>query len=444
MRTSTQQAWIVIVVACALVGGLASFLLATPDQSGRVRPDQLGFQQLNHTRLMTALGGASAYHRARDRDARVTRTATHVAAMGLRDPTAVSVAGQGRAATARIDAFTRWARGLRASGWSVDPGTAVASSDGRVVDVPATVEVTVAQAMQHVRRQRVPVTLELAAAGAGWRLADLHVDAPTTFLRGYLDPTVTRDHTIDVVAARANAPLARAIAHDAATTLPQLRTRYAGIAGGTGGAIWLLDSRRDAAHVLGRPAPPALPTGPDTIAWVDARGELAIDAPAFVALTPEQRSSVLRHALAHLATLEATTAAPPILVEGLASLEARPSIPDAELRPLAAAFASGSSGIAKLLVAAPGSKLSRPTDAIAAEAVARWIVHRTDSAHLARLVRQIDAGASPERALADVLHTTPRGVELGTAAWVRMQGVAPGTTLRTAPATPTRSRQPTA
>jgi hypothetical protein len=436
MRTSSQQAWIVLVVACALVGGLAAFLLATPDQSGRVQAGQLGFQQLNHPRVEAALGGAAEHHRQLARGARATRMATAAAAAWLRTvptavpatPHALPTAGEGRAAVARIRAFTRWGDDLPAGAWTVDVGAGTASSDAHVVDVRATVDVEVAQAMQHIRRQRLAVTLELTGDDRSWRLADLHVDAPTTFVYGYADPTIVVDQAIDVVATRAQRSTAMTVARDAAVVLPGLRRRYPGIAGADGGTIWLLDARSDARRVLGRAAPAADDSDADAIAWVDARGELALDRRAYVALLPAQRAVVLRHALAHLATLEAATASPPILVEGIAADASRDSIPAAELRPLAAAFATGTSGVAGRVVAQPRSRLDGATDAIAAEAVARWIVHRTDEVHLARLVQRIDSGVSPQRALADVLHATPRDVERGTAAWVRLQLAAAATT----------------
>jgi hypothetical protein len=452
MRLSYSSV-VALVVSFAIAGGLAAFLLATPDEGRRPSGDGLGFARFNEGEVLGDLRNAEEYHRARHRDAIVARAAGRNAAAWLR-----AVAGSGAEATAMPKAvtvsanampFVRWADDLPRASWTASvTGVQVADQDDpaapRQYVATGVVEVELASAAARTRRQRVSVSMTIEAGSGSstsvvprtWTIRALEATGDAHFLRAYGDPIIERrGTTVDVVAPNSERLLARRIADDVARQLPALSNRYRSIAAPGVVAVWVLPNATRSRRVLDRAAPVgttgAAPAQLHGAAWMDPGGDLVIDASRMRRLASEGQVLAVRHALAHSVTRRAADTAPAVLEEGIALYEAAraatPTEPFAgtDLAPLVRAFGGATSGLAQLLVASPKLPLDTgvaSTDEPAALATVAWIedVHGHDA--LVRLVASIDRGTEPARALHDVLELDARGVEQAVARWTRTQG----------------------
>jgi hypothetical protein len=457
----STQTWLLLVVTLALAGGLSAFLLATPDQGNRPAGDELGFTRLNEQGMLADLQHAEEYHREQHRRSIVTRTANRHALAWLR-----AVAGSGApnaklpanvTATAETQPFVRWADDIPRTQWKAaitkveEEQVVLDATDAEDVvgeaALPPTrfvatgyVEVTVAQAANRTRHQRVPVvlTIEPGRAGAGgvparWVLRDVRATG-TSFVRAYADPVIEHRTAVDVVAPVADQALAVRLADDAQAQLPALVGRWRGVAGAGVATIWVLPNTGRGRAVLGHvPDADTLQagaTGDHGAAWVDQSGDIAVDSSRMRTLTTTQQLAALRHALTHVATRKLEGDAPALLAEGIARFEPRriasPKDPLAgvELTPLIDAFGRAESGLAGLLVAAPALPLdtgAASTDQLAALATVAWIEDVKGHDVLVRLVTQLETGVAPDRALTSVLRLDARGVEVAVARWTREQ-----------------------
>jgi hypothetical protein len=437
-----------LVVSLAIAGGLASFLLATPDEGRRPSGSDLGFTRLNEQRVLGDLRNAEEYHRARHREALVSASASRAAGSWLR-----AVAGSGdapgsmpRSVTTqqRAMAFVRWADDLPRSAWSasiakVERAPDEAEGADRYL-ASGFVDITLASASNRTRPQRVPVQLLLEPIGdaqravpARWKLVDAQTDGGAHLVRAYGDPIIARrGTTVDVIASVADRALASRLADDVAVQLPALTRRYRAVAGPSVVAIWVLADGTRSRAVLNRPVPLETTTATEGdlhgAAWVDRSGDIAVDASRMRRLTTAEQLVALRHALTHVATRHVEDSAPALLDEGIAQFEPQRLASSAnplagvDLAPLVESFGSARSGLAQLLVAKPGQPLDRGaagTDELAALATVAWIEDVHGHEALVRLLSTIDRGATPERALHDVLRLDARGVEVAVARWSR-------------------------
>lgn len=438
-----------LVVAAALVAGMLSFLLATPDPGARVDADELGFSRLDTTHVFASLGHAAEFHRAAQAatlGARAVTTTSRGWLVGVPGssgrrgavPANVRVGVGDGVASRRVAAFVEWADELPANRWHVTTSTPipVAGAD-RSWTVGAEIEVDVAQALTRTRRQVVPVQVqlrgsiaELRGAPRSWVVEDVVVGPSPGWLRAYRDPLVVGSGTIDVIAPAS----ARAIAQDAAATasavLGPLTTRYATRGGASTLAVWMVERPGRVQVVTGAAAPAevriAAKDSPHAMAWADDRGDLVVDLSRFQGASAAARGAALRHALAHFATRQVTKRAPAMLSEGIALAEERRAgrtivITPGELATLDAAFTSRTSGIAELVGAPTSPKLHGELEELAAVATVAWLLDERGADRVQALLAAIDGGTAPDVALRRTVGLAPRGVERQVAAWVRAQ-----------------------
>jgi hypothetical protein len=161
------------------------------------------------------------------------------------------------------------------------------------------------------------------------------------------------------------------------------------------------------------------------IAWVDGRGEVAIDLRQWRASSAATRNRALRHALVHVALLGGMERAPSMLVEGLAMAEARRGaggieVEEASLETASRPAPDGGDGIAELLVARPGGTLD-PDDRARALVTAAWLLDRHGQAGVVTYLARIAGGMSVINATSGLLRATPGRLELQVRAWATDQ-----------------------
>lgn len=438
-----------LVVTAAMAAGMLSFLAATPDQSGRLRADDVGFALLDTDHVFGAMEHAAQHHRAAHsasvgaRAATLTarRWLTGIPGSGARTstiPANVKTAVGNAAPSRRVVALVRWADDLPARRWRVttsDPVPVVGVE--RTWTIAAELQVDVAQATTRTRRQVVPLELELRGSVAelrgaprSWVVQDVIVGARPGWLRAYRDPIVVGSDVVDVIAPAA----ARAVAVDAAeaarASLAPVTARYATRGRVATLAIWMVERQAMARTVTGRPVPVdvrgAHAGGVNALAWADDRGDIVVDLSRFQQAGGAARDAAIRHAVAHVATRNATSRAPAILAEGIALAESRRAnrsivITSDELAALDAAFTTRTSGIADLLEAPPASGLNGELQELAAVATVAWLLEARGVPRVQGLLDAIDGGTSPATALRRNVGLAPRGVEVRVAAWIRSQ-----------------------
>lgn len=423
-----MHAWLLLVVAASLGAGVAAFLVAVPDHSSRIARDQLGFQRLDRDAIAERLDAAGAHHQAQHRATTLERAAGGAVRRWLvalpvggtrpaRDAALPAPAGRSAASRARVSSFAAWLDGLPASSVRITVGSAVPLDVEEAWAIDAVVHVELAQAREGTRRLQYPVVIEVAAparAGARWRLLDAHVDAPRTWLRGYVDPVMLRGAAVNVVAPAAAAQDAtRALALTDAP-LVGLRRKLDQLRGSDRTTVWFVADRSRAGVQLGAPA--ARGAAGEDIAWLDERGELVVALDRWRAATAPVRERELQTALAHVAMLDGVDRVPRVLVEALAAVHAgtgRSALGDA------ATFAPSAGGrtIAELLLAEPGSALDHPAERRRADALAAWFQDAHGTASVVDLMARIEAGLDADRAVRRVLGATPVGVERRVDAW---------------------------
>src|SRR3712207_6525803 len=135
----TQATLLTIIVALALSGGLAAFLLANPDQGRRPTGADLGFGRLEPSAIERGVANAAAHHEAAHRTllggGAAARTAKGWLAVlpGSRARPAV-LARQAKLvprdpqARTRLDAFVRWADDLPRATWTAAVGSTMVES----------------------------------------------------------------------------------------------------------------------------------------------------------------------------------------------------------------------------------------------------------------------------------------------------------------------------
>lgn len=438
-----------LVVAAALVAGMLSFLVATPEQSGRVDPDELGFAHLDTAHVFAAMGHAAEHHRAAHSAAMGARAATTtsrswlvgVAGSSTRTkavPANVRVATGRDASARRIAAFVEWADELPAPHWLVTTSepVQVVGAD-RTWTVAAEVQVDVAQARSRTRRQVVPVELTLRGSVAevrgtprSWVVEDLIAGTSPGWLRAYRDPVLVGSGVVDVIAPATARAVALEAADTATAVLAPLATRYAGRSSVATMAVWMVERPARVRIVTLRAAPAdvrvAVDGAPHAMAWADDRGDVVVDLSRFAAASAAARSAAIRHAVAHVATRQLTERAPAILAEGIALAEERRAgraivISQDEIVTLDQAFSAGTSGIAKLLAEPSATRLRGEPEQVAAAATIAWLLEERGARRVQDLLASIDAGMAPDTALRRTVGLAPRGVELQVAAWVRAQ-----------------------
>ncbi|MCW2928924.1 MAG: hypothetical protein JWM86_2892 [Thermoleophilia bacterium] len=474
------QTWVVTIAALAIGGGMFAFLVSTPDMGRRVPRSQLGFRELQRDRVDMGSALAANHHRhvalldeaaasatsaargwmgalAQSRGRRVTPAAARFVVLGSQAG-ATSVPDADASGTRRTAAFVRWADDLPRSTWRARMTTAEqptergdepdATSHVLEVRVTGTATITVAQAASRSRVQRVPVTLVLAAplrsdalaAPKRWTLIDVETSGSKEFLRAYSDPIVLRGRSVDVVAPAAAAATAAAVLPQLEQGIAAARSRSGSIDGASSATAWLLERRDRAKAVVGRAAPtPAWAGDPRGVSWSDSRGELVVDLAARQAAAPAAAAASLRHAATHVALRSLETYASGFLVEGVVrhvAEGARPSrttvAAGVRVMPeLLAAFGTGSSGIARRIVAAPDEDPfdgASPTQARlryeAADATVSWVAEVRGERALARLLASLERGDPPAAAIERVLEVTPRQLERAVARWTRARDTA--------------------
>ncbi len=440
------QTWVTLVIAAALSAGMLSFLVATPDQGGRIDADELGFARLDTGDVFGAMGHAAEFHRTAHESAlgaRAARTATRrwlgaLPGSGARKtivPANVRLATGRDPGARRVSTFVRWADGLPARGWRVttrDP----AAVDGaeRTWIAAAEVQVDVAQALTRTRRHVVPVEVRLRGSTAmlrgaprSWVIEDVVVGAGTGWLRAYADPVVVGTGVVDIIApATAHAVARDALATVESTLVPTTK-RYSSSGGAAMIAVWMVEGRGRVRAVMQRAAPAtAGEDDPHALAWADDRGDVVVDLSRFQPASASVRAAAIRHAVAHVATRHVTTEAPALLAEGVPLVEqhrvdGRIVVPDAQLELLDDAFSTRTSGIERLLVAASTGELTTDVERAAATATVAWLLAERGPRRVRALLESLEDGVAPATAVRRTIGLAPRGVELEVAAWVRAQ-----------------------
>lgn len=438
-----------IIVAAALAAGMLSYLVATPDQGGRVDADEMGFTLLDTRYVFGAMGHAAEQHRsahaatvgAQGAVLASRRWLTALPGSGARRtmiPANVQQAPGKAAPSRRVAAFVRWADELPSQRWRVTTSAPVpvAGAD-RTWTVAAELQVEVAQATTRTRRQVVPLELELRGSVAelrgaprSWVVQDVVVGASPGWLRAYRDPVVVGSEVVDVVAPAAARALAADAADAATATLTPVTARYASRGRVATVAIWMVERPSMARAVTRRVVPAhvrnAPAASPHALAWADDRGDIVVDLSRYEQASRPARTAAIRHAVTHVATRSVTSKAPAILAEGIALAEARRTsdgidITSEELLALDAAFTTRTSGIAELLAAAPASTLADASQDLAAAATIAWLLEERGATRVQALLDAIERGTPPTTALRRTVGLAPRGVEVEVGSWVRSQ-----------------------
>jgi hypothetical protein len=441
-----------LLVAAALGTGLFAFLVATPDQAGRVSATELGFERLDRATIAQGMANAGATLRAAHAERIARGEAVGAARRWLAQVPAGAPPSPRGAAITRIDAatpeaatrivgFTRWGDELLSDAWRATASSPVpAAGSERTWVVDGIVEITVAQARARQRRQRVEVVLTIAAAGpadavppASWRIVDLNVDSPRALVRGYADPVQARVGSIDAIGPAAARAEVEQVARSAGAQLPRLRRAWSGVAGSPLATVWIAQDDAQLRAALGAGTIDARDTL-HPIVWVDGRGEVAVDLAQWRASGAATRNRALRHALVHVALLGGVERVPPLLVEGIAMAEARRGadgieVEEAALETVSRPAPEGGDDIAELLVARPGGTLD-PDARARALVTAAWLLDRHGQAGAVTWLARIAGGTSVVDATSGLLRATPDRLELQVRAWAADQL---GTTSETDP-----------
>lgn len=354
MKHRYQIAVPFIVFACA-VGATLAYSRAAPDPDAGTKRATPAFTRVAGSHVARlAQANAAIYEQ------RIERQRMRVGARRAAIAWVSSLARGGRpapqvlAGTTGAATVVRWLDDLPVGLVAFKPSAVTATGDPTVehVVVRGMLVVSLNQATGKARTFRSPLRLRMSPRSGGKRwLLDAATAGGTKGLRSYDDPVVVEADGVHVVAPDELAAFAADAATQAARALPELRKRYASVAGPERVTVYVVQQAAQVPLLLGEEYVdvPAHPSG-----WTYEDGDVVVVWDKLAKLPSLQRVATVRHELTHVVTLPLSKTAPTLVLEGLATWEETRLISGSsslsiDLRPLRDAFRNGTVGYRDLL-----------------------------------------------------------------------------------------------